>query len=126
MFNLFYEGGILFMSILTLLLLILLSISVYYGTLIIKSESEPELRNLYRHRITYIKSIGLLSLVVGIFGQLIGMYQGFSLIQTSGAISQALLLAGIRISMITTLYGMVIFIISYLIWLGLDSKINKL
>ena len=114
------------MSILTLLLVVLLSISVYYGTLIIKSESEPELRNLYRHRITYIKSVGLLSLVVGIFGQLIGMYQGFSLIQSSGAISQSLLLAGIRISMITTLYGMVIFIISYLIWLGLDSKFNKL
>jgi len=126
MFNLFYEGGVLFMSILTLLLVVLLSISVYYGTLIIKSESGPELRNLYRHRITYIKSVGLLSLVVGIFGQLIGMYQGFSLIQSSGAISQSLLLAGIRISMITTLYGMVIFIISYLIWLGLDSKFNKL
>ncbi|MCD6543637.1 MAG: MotA/TolQ/ExbB proton channel family protein [Flavobacteriaceae bacterium] len=126
MFNLFYEGGILFMSILTLLLLVVLSISVYYGTLIYKTESEPELRNLYRHRITYIKSIGLLSLVVGIFGQLIGMYQGFSMIQLSGEISQSLLITGIRISMITTLYGMVIFIISYLIWLVLDSKFNKL
>lgn len=112
------------MSILTLLLLAILSISIYYGFLIFRSE--PEQRNLYRHRIVYIKSIGLLSLVVGVFGQLLGMYGGFSKIQLAGTISQSLLIAGIRISMITTLYGLAIFIISYLIWLGLDAKLNKL
>jgi biopolymer transport protein ExbB/TolQ len=124
MFNLFYEGGILFMSILTLLLLVVLSLAVYYGTQILKSD--PEKKELYRQGTTYIKSLGLLSLVVGVFGQLLGMYQGFSQIQLAGAISQPLLIAGIRISMITTLYGLVIFIISYLLWLGLDSKLNKI
>ena len=124
MLHLFYEGGILFMSILTLLLLAALSVSVYYGTLIFKPE--PVQLALLRHRITYIKTIGLLSLVVGILGQLIGMYVGFSKIQMVGRISQALLFAGIKISLITTIYGLVIFIISYLIWLGLDSRLNKL
>jgi len=112
------------MSILTLLLLAALSVSVYYGTLIFKPE--PVQLALLRHRITYIKTIGLLSLVVGILGQLIGMYVGFSKIQMVGRISQALLFAGIKISLITTIYGLVIFIISYLIWLGLDSRLNKL
>ncbi len=124
MFDLFYEGGILFMSILTLLFVVMLSLSVYYGTSIFKSG--PENAELYRQGISYIKSMGILSLVVGVLGQLIGMYQGFSKIQLAGAISQPLLIAGIRISMITTLYGLVIFIISYLIWLGLDSKLNKI
>jgi len=123
MLHLFYEGGILFMSILTLLLLVLLSISVYYGTLIFTSGTIQN--DLVHHRITYIKSIGHLSFVVGIFGQLLGMYEGFSKIQMVGKISQALLVAGIRISMITTLYGMIILILSYLIWFGLDYRLKQ-
>ncbi len=112
------------MSILTLLLLSALFISVYYGISIFKSE--PVQTDLLRHRITYIKTIGLLSLVVGILGQLIGMYSGFAQIQKAGEISQALLVGGLKVSMITTLYGLVIFIASYLIWLCLDSRLNKL
>lgn len=123
MFQLFYEGGVLFMSILTLLFLVLLVLSFYFGTLVFKSE--PENPALLRHRLTYIKSIGHLSLVLGIFGQLLGMFEGFSKIQEVGKISQALLAAGIRISMITTLYGLSIFILSYLIWLGLDYKLKN-
>ncbi|MCD6201328.1 MAG: MotA/TolQ/ExbB proton channel family protein [Bacteroidales bacterium] len=122
MATLFYEGGILFMSILSLCLLIMLVLSVYYGVLVFRSESSS--REMLRHRLTYIKSAGLLSLVIGILGQLIGLYSAFCKIQAVGSVSQSVLASGIKVSMITTLYGMIIFILSYLIWLILDSKVK--
>ena len=123
MFQLFYEGGVLFMSILTLCLLVVLILSVYYGSKVFKADTAT--MPLLRHRLTYIKSIGLLSLVLGILGQLIGMFTGFGKIQEAGRISQALLAAGLKISLITTMYGILIFILSYVIWLFLDSSMKR-
>ncbi len=123
MLQLFSEGGILFMSILTLCLLLMLVLSVYYGIKVFKADATSD--SLIRHRLYYVKSIGLLSLVLGILGQLIGLYTAFGVIQKAGQISQALLAGGLKISMITTLYGMLIFILSYLIWLVLDSKLKE-
>ncbi len=111
------------MSILTLCLLVMLSLSVYYGTKVFKTAPAPD--SLLRHRLLYIKSVGLLSLVLGILGQLTGMFTGFEKIQEVGRISPALLAGGIRISMITTMYGMLIFILSYLIWLVLDGRLKE-
>ena len=122
MFQLFYEGGVLFMSILTLCLLVVLILSVYYGSKVFKADTATV--PLLSHRLTYIKSIGLLSLVLGILGQLIGMFTGFGKIQEAGRISQALLAAGLKISLITTMYGILIFILSYVIWLFLDSRLK--
>lgn len=122
MLQLFSEGGILFMSILTLCLLVVLVLSVYYGIKVFKTDTTSV--SLLRHRLSYIKSAGLLSLVLGILGQLIGLYTAFGVIQKAGQVSQALLAGGLRISMITLLYGMMIFILSYLIWLFLDSKLK--
>ncbi len=122
MATLFYEGGILFMSILSLCLLIMLVISVYYGVLVFQTPSSS--RETLRHRLTYIKSVGLLSLVIGILGQLIGLYSAFRRIQEVGSVSQSILAGGIKVSMITTLYGVIIFILSYLIWLVLDSRMK--
>jgi len=62
--------------------------------------------------------------VVGILGQLLGLYQAFSVIEAAGAISSAILAGGLKVSMIPTLYGIVIFLLSYVIWLGLDYRIN--
>ncbi len=123
MFQLFYEGGILFMSILTLCLLVMLILSVYYGTKVLKEDAAD--RTLLRHRLTYIKSVGLLSLVLGVLGQLIGLFSGFSEIQRAGGVSQAVLAGGLKVSLITTLYGILIFMLSYVIWLFLDSRLKE-
>jgi len=61
MFQLFYEGGVLFMSIISLCFLVMLILSVYYGTKVFKTDTAME--PLLRCRLTYIKSTGLLALV---------------------------------------------------------------
>lgn len=112
------------MGILSLLLLVVLSLTVTSGTQILLDKVK-DYQNL-QQRLTYIKSVGLLSLVVGILGQLIGLFQAFGSISKMGVIvSPELLAGGIRVSMITTMFGMIIFLVSYLLWLGLDYKLSK-
>ncbi|MBN2731574.1 MAG: MotA/TolQ/ExbB proton channel family protein [Balneolaceae bacterium] len=120
--SLFYEGG-LFMGILTLLLLVILSIAVYRAIQISKNDVNYE--TTFRQRLTYIKSLGIFTLVMGILGQLLGLYQAFSVIEQAGNISPAILAGGLKVSLIPTLYGIVIFLLSYLIWMGLDYMVKK-
>ena len=126
MTDLFYAGGPLFMGILTLLLLTILAMAAYRIIQISRGQVEHETG--FRHQLTYIKSIGLFSLVFGILAQLMGLYQAFSAIEQVGDISPAILAGGLKVSMISTIYGLVIFLLSYILWLGLDymAKANRL
>lgn len=118
MTDLFYMGGPLFMGILTLLLLAILAAAVYLGLQI--AQHNVTHLTTFRHRLTYLKSMGLFTLVFGIFGQLLGLYQAFTAIEQVGSVSPALLAGGLKVSMISTLYGLVIFLISYILWFALD------
>lgn len=121
MVNLFFEGGI-FMVILTILLVIIIAMAVYQFVQVSKNDTQSStLRNSLRK----IKSVGLFTLIVGIFGQLLSLYQAFSFIEEAGSASPAILAGGLKVSMIPTLYGMVIFLFSYLVWMGLDYNMKK-
>lgn len=123
MYKLFVEGGMEFMSILTLEFLAMLVLVVYHGMSIQTKSLEVD-SNLY-NRLGQIKSIGLLALVTGIFAQLLGLYFAFEAISAVGEVSADILAKGLKISMIPTLYGGVIFITSYLLYFVLEVLINK-
>lgn len=96
MIDLFLEGGLLFMSLLTLLF-----IGVIYTS--VKGEKS-------------LKLFGLLALTIGILGQLIGIFQMYEgIVSMGGEISQAMLAGGLRVSSITTIYGLLIYSISLII-----------
>jgi len=108
MFKLFSQGGPLFMGILSLILLALLI--VFVMSIMNKKGDEKQLNE----SIQWLKSIGTLGLVVGILGQLIGLFSAFSVMETGQEISPAILAGGLKVSMITTLYGILIYIIHLL------------
>jgi len=90
MIDLFFQGGVLFMSILTLLL-----IGMVYGHFTNKS---------------FTKTLGQLALVIGVLGQCIGLYDMFVGIESMGGnVSTSLLAGGLKVSMISTLYGLTIY-----------------
>ena len=96
MIDLFFEGGLLFMSLLTLLLG-----GVIYTAL---KREKP------------LKLFGVLALTIGILGQLIGIFQMYEgIVSMGGEISQAMLAGGLRVSSITTIYGLLIYSISLII-----------
>lgn len=69
-----------------------------------------------------IKSAGLLAAVTGILGQLIGLFSAFEAIQQMGTVSPAMLAGGLKVSIITTMYGIVIYIIALIISLVLKVR----
>jgi hypothetical protein len=121
--NLFYMGGTLFMSILTLLLVVLVAWIIYHFIVGYRSKHLPA--DIVLRRLGYGKSIGLFALVTGIFGQSIGLYTAFSVIEHAADISPAMVYSGIKVSMITTLYGMSIYLISILLWFLASVMIER-
>jgi biopolymer transport protein ExbB/TolQ len=114
----FIMGGTLFMSILTILLVIIAAVSAYYAVIIASGRAKE--RANFVHQLKYVKSIGLFTLIVGILGQMIGLFMAFTAIEAAQDISPAIMAGGLKVSMITTLTGMVIYLISILIWFLLD------
>lgn len=106
------------MSILTILLVIIVAVSVYYAVMIAGGKSRD--RENFAHQLKYVRSIGLFTLITGILGQLIGLFMAFTAIEAAQDISPAILAGGLKVSMITTLTGMVIYLLSILIWFLLD------
>ena len=94
MIDLFMMGGPLFMGILTVVFLLMIVAAVRNG-------GEREL--------------GLLALAVGFLGQLIGLFGAFEGIEQMGGVSQAMLAGGLKVSSITSIYGLLIYIVSLLI-----------
>jgi len=118
MFQLFKMGGPLFMGILTGVLFIILVLAIVHLLIIVRKD----FKNLdeTRKRLKYLRSFGLLAFVIGILGQMIGLFSAFTAIEQAMDVSPAIMAGGLKVSMITPMYGMVIFVISYIFWLVID------
>ena len=121
--DLFFQGGVLFMSVLTLLLILAIVVAFENGRAVLSKDQEPLAEK--RAKLSYIKSIGTLAIIVGIFGQLLGLISAFDTIEGVGGVSTPMLMGGLKVSMISTLYGFVIFILANIIWLVLSLKLRK-
>jgi hypothetical protein len=96
MFNLFVEGGVLQMAILTLIFI----------ALFLAAWKAP----------AWVKEIGIIGLVVGIIGSFISFMIAAADITETGRIpSQVFIWNGLRLAMITTVYGLIIFMASLII-----------
>ena len=92
MLNLFYEGGPLFMTILTILLI---------GVIVCFFKFP-----------NWLKEVGILALSFGVLGQIIGLYGAFKGIEQMGQVSQEMMAGGLKVSSIPTIYGLLIYILS--------------
>ena len=103
------QGGTMFMVPLTIFGLALLAIIARGAWLISKKAQETS----FMQNNAIINQLSIFILVFGILGQLIGLFGAFEAIQTweSGSISAAMLAGGIKVSMLSTLYGIAIFLI---------------
>ena len=124
MIELFHMGGALFMGVLTLLLFIILVIAVVSFRHIYIGNPVQMVR--IRYQLNYLRTVGLFALVFGILGQMIGLYSAFQHIEVVGHVSSSILAGGLKVSSICTLYGMTIFLVSFLIWFGFEVWLNRL
>ena len=93
--TLFVEGGLAGMIAISLLLIALL----------IAAWKAPK----------WVKEIGIGAMVVAIFWTLSGLYQVFDAVQTFGDISTSVLCGGLKVTLISTFYGLIVYFISLII-----------
>ncbi|MCU4174776.1 MotA/TolQ/ExbB proton channel family protein [Carboxylicivirga sp. N1Y90] len=118
--DLFITGGSLFMSILSLLFITMVVWLIYHFAKANNSNVAESLQQL-----KYGKSIGLFALIMGILGQLIGFYEAFSILEQVESISPAMIYGGLKVSMITTLYGILIYLCSLILWFIFSLMLEK-
>jgi len=103
MLDIYRQGGALFMNMLTLLLILII---VFFVVRLMTSDEKWY---------SVINNLGITALGWGILGQLIGLFTAMQHIEAAGGINPAILAGGFKVSMITTMYGLIIFIISKLL-----------
>ena len=92
MIDMFLQGGVLTMSILTLLLV----------AVVITSSKKSELT----------KSLGLLACIVGLLSAILGLYSAFNVIEQVGNVAPAILAGGVKVAFTNLIYGLIIYMIS--------------
>lgn len=118
MTDLFFTGGPLFMGILTIILTAIITASVVSFIQLRNKDSKP-LSN------TLVKELGIFGFITGISGQFLGLYDAFTIIEKAGTISPDILAAGLKVSSIPAIYGLMICIIGYLLYFGLKILTHK-
>ncbi|PCI35940.1 MAG: hypothetical protein COB60_01175 [Flavobacteriaceae bacterium] len=128
--DLFIKGGPTFMGILTILLIITTAWIIYH--FVVGYNSKQANQEKFIRRIEYGKSMGLFALVTGICGQMIGLSGMFhsieEVVKNGIEINTALVFGGIKVTMICTIYGILIYLLSLVLWfvssLILEKKLH--
>ena len=107
------------MGMLTIVFLVILVIAVVNGAPLLSKKSAVNDQQI--KRLGLLKSLGLFAFVLGMLGQFLGLFQAFDIISSGLEISPAMMAQGVKVSMVTSIYGMIIFLVSYLLWFVLKS-----
>lgn len=111
------------MSVLTLIFIAVMVVSVFNGIPLFQDEIKS--KEEAARKISYIKQVGLFGLVVGVLGQMIGLIGAFDAVaEFPELINPTIVAGGLKVSSITTIYGLLIYAISFLIWFGLSLKLR--
>ncbi len=102
----FMEGGPLFMS----LILICLILSIVFLIMGFRSISDNPEKT--RKMISLSGDAGLLGLVLGFLGSFIGMITAFDAIEGFDEMNASIIAGGLKVSFLTTLFGLLVFLIS--------------
>lgn len=125
--DLFIMGGPLFMGLLTILLVITTAWIIYHFIVAYLSKQTDKVASL--RKLGYGKSMGLFALIIGILGQTLGFSAMFSAIEevtkSGEKIMPHLVFGGIKATMIVTIYGILIYLFSLLLWFIASILIEK-
>lgn len=77
-----------------------------------------------KHKRT-ILFLGSFALIFGMLGQLIGLYGALDVIEQVGDVSPYLIAGGLKVSMLTVIYGMSLLLFSALNWFILKKLLKK-
>ena len=119
-----YAAGGVFMTPITLIGIgaVLLMIKGSIDLFVNKEPAGAKRRSL----VNGVLQLGLLAFFVGILSQAIGLIQAFQVIEQMGPVSPQLLAGGLKVSMIASVYGLIILIVSFIGWMVLKYRSDSL
>lgn len=117
-----FEGGLTFMSVIYVLWIVVIFIVIRF--LINYFSDKKDLQKLTNLNST-ILFIGSLTFLIGLFGQMIGMFHALASVYEAGDISPALIAGGIKVTLIAPLYGFSLLLISSIIWFIFRNLLRK-
>ena len=112
------------MNLLIVLTIVILVLSIKKSVdLFLRSDQE---RERLERGLSAILFWGCVCAVVGFLGQFTGMYLSLSIIRSFGVVNPALVAEGIAVSLLTTLFGLMILMFSALAWFALRCRLRQL
>jgi len=119
MYEIHLVGGMQFMAPLTLILLINLGLIGFVLFAIIQKKSTNS------KTLELIRQLGGLALAWGVFSTVVGLFFAFgALEEMKDTVPFEVIMGGLKVALITALYGMIIFLISLVAYIGLNF-LNK-
>ena len=108
LFDRFLEGGALFMS---LILICLLMSTFFTVKSILKIKTDKEVsKKILKH----ISDSGTLGLALGVMGAFLGLISAFDVLEASGAAEPAIIAGGLKVALLSPLFGLFTFSVSKL------------
>ncbi|WP_010662349.1 MotA/TolQ/ExbB proton channel family protein [Marinilabilia salmonicolor] len=118
-FRHWYEGGALFMTLIFLMWVAVIALCIVFW----RKRKKADRRTLVRLN-EGILFTGSLAFLLGILGQVLGMFEALNVIGEMGDVSANMIAAGLRVSFIAPLYGFVLFILSGILWFVFRSLLK--
>ena len=108
LFDRFLQGGALFMS----LILICLLMSIFFTVKsILKINTDKETsKKILKH----ISDSGTLGLALGVMGAFLGLVSAFDILEASGAAEPSIIAGGLKVALLSPLFGLFTFSVSKL------------
>jgi biopolymer transport protein ExbB/TolQ len=122
MMELMYQGGYMMWVILAASLLIL-GLATWAGVRTAKL-SGPNA--MVETAIDAVLFWGVWVVVIGLLGTFVGIYQAASVLETVGGPANASLIwGGIKVALTTTVFGLLVFSVAALLWIGLRTRYRR-
>jgi len=119
MYEIHVEGGMPFMAPLSFIFLIIIGL-IAFAVL-----SAIQKKRINEKILEFIRQLGGLALAFGTFGTIVGLYFAFkSLSEMKETLPLNVIMGGLKVGLITVIYGLVIFLISLVAFIGLQA-LNK-
>ncbi|OFX88836.1 MAG: hypothetical protein A2W99_05045 [Bacteroidetes bacterium GWF2_33_16] len=109
----FFEGGPYFMLLIYIMWIVVLFFAANF--LVNYFSDKRNLVKLEKYNSIILFS-GSFAFLFGIFGQIIGFFQILDVIHREGDIAFSLIAGGLRVTLITVIYGFALLLVSAIIW----------
>jgi len=120
MYDIYLAGGAQFMHVMTLIFLINLGLIIY--VLLTRLQK----KKINQNTLEAIRQLGGLALAWGVFSTVIGLFFAFGdLERMKETLPFNVIMGGLKVALITALYGLIIFLISLFSFIGLKALTNN-